>query len=598
MNELDNDATAGWTEAINFLLIFVSSLLVLLFVLDSFSGRSILSDLDCVSPRAVRGITKMLAEMSEYRRSSNKLEPDHTEYSSRALFFLASISSGKNLTLPDDADPDKFRPKATHRTINALWFSSLTLSLIISMFAILAKQWISIFVSRMRMPVPDHRYWAHRHRLYRDGLDRWKITPFVSSLSIFLHLALLLFLTGLIIHSYELDLAVFVLVATLSGLALIIYAATTFAPLLDGACPTATPLLIHGRGIMRWIWTVFSTPDSSVAAPFDESRVVPNDVDNANVDIIAWIINNLRGEQEVDVALDAIAALPESRKSDTSAANQAPAVVTAESTPEPLPGTVPAHPGGEAHDNGLFPSRLRRLIGSRRSAEIEMNATARLATSIGLASPATGERAQGFRSPRLHRSRIGMQYDGSGANAGATSEPQSGGIPAQSGIETQNANPYISRLCRLTSVQRSAEMETTTAHRLATDSGPVSLATIERVKALLTSRLRRLVAGRRNDEIEENSRELARAVRSIMRLVVGAANLPEASDIQYVLLKVRTHDVAVLSAIMGIGGHEEKEITVERSEEAKWVGQTLALAASAARVSRDLCYASRLDRDI
>ena len=41
------------------------------------------------------------------------------------------------------------------------------------MLAILTKQWIDMFVIRMRMPVRDMRRWAHRHRAYRDDLDRW-----------------------------------------------------------------------------------------------------------------------------------------------------------------------------------------------------------------------------------------------------------------------------------------------------------------------------------------------------------------------------------------------------------------------------------------
>jgi len=418
---------------------------------------------------------------------------------------MASISSGKNLTLPDDADPDKFHPKSTHRTINALWFSSLTLSLIVSMLAILAKQWIGMFVSRMRVPVPDLRYWAHRHRAYRDGLDKWKITAFVSSLSIFLHLSLFLFLIGLIIHSYELDRVVFILVTVLCGLALVIYVATTFAPLFEGTCPTATPLLIHGREVILWVWNRFRTLEASVAAPFDETRIVSKDVDYANVDILAWVVNNLRGEQEVDVALDAFWALP--RQSNTPAADQADAAVTNDVTHPVAPrlASTASETGRPAHN--FLISWLRRRIVGKRNDELE---------------------AQTRELTRTLRSNL-----------------------AQHAAETHENDPYLSRLCRLVNYQQTSEIETTAARESATNGGPAALPAMDELaKNILTSRLRRLVVGSRSDELDENGGELARAVRSIMRLVIGVGNLPEIGDLRFTLMGVRTHDVAVLSAII------------------------------------------------
>jgi len=391
----------------------------------------------------------------DHTPSSQKLEPDHAEYSSRALFVIASTLSGTNLTLPEDANPDLFQPKATHRAINALWFTSLTLALIVSMLAILAKQWIGMFVSRMRMPVPDLRYWAHRHRVYRDGLDKWKLTTFVSGLSIFLHVSLLLFLIGLMIYTYELDLVVFLLITTLSGLALTIYTVTTFAPLFDGTCPTATPLLIHGRDTMLWIWNGFQKVEASAAAPFTENRVVSKDVNNANVDIVAWIINNLRGEQEVDVALDAMAALPKGRTHDTPDA---------------------------------------------------------------------------------------------GAN-GATTQPRSGTVPGQPSVEAHEGDPLLSRLNQTMAGQRLAEIEISRARASMTNNDPTSPTADVHLKNLLSSRLHRLVSGRRHAELEENAGELARVIRSTMRFVVRVTDLSNVRDLER-LLKVRTHDVAVLSAML------------------------------------------------
>jgi len=248
------------------------------------------------------------------------------------LLVVAARMSGQNETLVSDSgmDPRKFRPKASHRAINALWFISLTLSLLVSMLAILSKQWIGMFSSRMRMPVRDLRRWSHRHRAYRNGVDRWHLDEFISSLSVLLHLALFLFLFGLIIRTYELDLVIFVSVTSLSALTLLFYALTTLAPLFDGTCPTATPLLVHGRMVVlwpsRWLsrWQVASTDQGiftqvlrwlashSTNRPpeFAEEAVLEGNASAADIGVVVWIVNHLPGKHDVNVALDAVAQLP------------------------------------------------------------------------------------------------------------------------------------------------------------------------------------------------------------------------------------------------------------------------------------------------
>jgi len=232
-----------------------------------------------------------------------------------SLFVLASHASGKNITLPDDADPRKFKPKVSHRATNVLWFTSLTLSLLVSILAILAKQWIGMFVTRMRMPVSHLRRWAHRHRAYREGLDRWQLNAFVSGLSVTLHVALLLFLVGLIIYTHTIDLTIFIAVATLSSIGILIYFGTTLAPLADGTCPTATPLLIHGYSFLFWALAWLGWYRDKTEPAFAEDRIVPHP-SIGDVGILTWIFENLAGEQDISVAHDAIAVLPRDAPSD------------------------------------------------------------------------------------------------------------------------------------------------------------------------------------------------------------------------------------------------------------------------------------------
>lgn len=266
--------------------------------------------------------------------SSKKLEPDYAELSSLSLFVVASIASGANVTaLPTTADPRQFKPKSSHRAINALWFMSLTLSLLVSVFAILAKQWIVTFVARMHEPVGNLRRWAHRHRAYRDGWTKWSLGAFISSLSFALHVALLVFLVGLLVHTYALDVVVFAPVAALSALATLIYFATALAPLFDKTCPTETSLsallrsmflssrkiflyLLHEK-LLHYLHRIpepgvephaFVMEHLSIGleppAVVRLEQIVPDDQSN-DVGVLAWMFNNLPAGEEVDVALDA-----------------------------------------------------------------------------------------------------------------------------------------------------------------------------------------------------------------------------------------------------------------------------------------------------
>ncbi|KIY66509.1 hypothetical protein CYLTODRAFT_339458, partial [Cylindrobasidium torrendii FP15055 ss-10] len=80
--------------------------------------------------------------------------------------------------------------------VNALWFTSLTLSLSSALFAVLSKQWIrqySSFISgsaRERAFIRQFRY---------DGMEKWAVRTIIGLLPTVLHLALGLFLLGLVI---------------------------------------------------------------------------------------------------------------------------------------------------------------------------------------------------------------------------------------------------------------------------------------------------------------------------------------------------------------------------------------------------------------
>ncbi|TFK68282.1 hypothetical protein BDN72DRAFT_879103 [Pluteus cervinus] len=88
-----------------------------------------------------------------------------------------------------------FKPTASSVRINVVWFLSLTLSLGTVLIGVLCLQWLREFRRRTAGPL-QHR--LARRQMAFDGLDAWRVPEIISSLSLILELALILFLVGLV----------------------------------------------------------------------------------------------------------------------------------------------------------------------------------------------------------------------------------------------------------------------------------------------------------------------------------------------------------------------------------------------------------------
>jgi len=244
--------------------------------------------------------------------SSKQLERDPSETATELLVVLVSHFNGSGIPPRSKLSLDRFAAPASARVTNAFWYLSLSLALVVSMLAILAKQWITMFSSRMRAPAANFRQWAHRHRVFRDGIDRWHINAFVSSLSVALHGAVLMFMAGLIVHLFTRDLIIFGLVLGITVLAAVFYVAATVAPLFDGTCPTATPLLIHGRLVyLAAIRVIRCLSESPVdRPPFDPDVVLADGNDyRRDMRIFVLMSTDLQSRDDVETAIDAVGAL-------------------------------------------------------------------------------------------------------------------------------------------------------------------------------------------------------------------------------------------------------------------------------------------------
>ncbi|KAI0072007.1 hypothetical protein K474DRAFT_1605938 [Panus rudis PR-1116 ss-1] len=118
--------------------------------------------------------------------SFKQLQPDTHN---ATVFLLATIARDLNNSSVDQSFLTRFRPSpvsSPSKYINALWLSSLFLSLVTASLAMLAKQWLREFLDLNDTPGK----FLHRHR----GLTVYRVYEISAFLPLFLQLALFILL--------------------------------------------------------------------------------------------------------------------------------------------------------------------------------------------------------------------------------------------------------------------------------------------------------------------------------------------------------------------------------------------------------------------
>ncbi|KAL0959290.1 hypothetical protein HGRIS_014555 [Hohenbuehelia grisea] len=183
-------------------------------------------------------------------QTSQSLSSDHAAISASLLLELVSIqramangTSIASIPLTDTTSG----PSRGDVWVNALWFTSLTLSLSTALLAVLVRQWLHQYTaitygtSRDRSLIRQYR---------NDGLMKWRVTVIISVLPVLLHVALGLFLVGLVIFLAPLSLAVAWTVASITFLVYAAYTISNILPLVNSQCPYRTPF----SDILHTIW--------------------------------------------------------------------------------------------------------------------------------------------------------------------------------------------------------------------------------------------------------------------------------------------------------------------------------------------------------
>lgn len=134
-----------------------------------------------------------------------------------------------------------FTATSRDKLLNGLWFVSLVLTLSTAIIAGFIKQWINYYLVDVPGTPRDR---ACTRQLRYMGLTRWNVSPIIELLPVLMTISLLLFFTGLILFTQDLDglagIQWFLVVVTL--FALLFYVGSGALPIWIPDCPYKTSL--------------------------------------------------------------------------------------------------------------------------------------------------------------------------------------------------------------------------------------------------------------------------------------------------------------------------------------------------------------------
>ncbi|KAG8793648.1 hypothetical protein FRC12_002132 [Ceratobasidium sp. 428] len=295
--------------------------------------------------------------------SLKDLKEDYTKSSAEALLALSrkldTISTGHPTTplsvQGQGSNPDTFSPPHASVIVNILWLLSLSLSVAVSLIAMLAKGWCYKFL----IGRSGQAYEQGRRRQQKwNGMEKWRMQEVLTHLPGLMHIALLLFAVGLCIYLWNVNRRVAIPVVVIASAATFIYMIVTVLPWFDQFCPYSTPATSisdsaaalwpkvyrifysmldaanhwaetsgagwpFARRVVRLIalclWVFFWGPLSSVlehlrdwikptrsriATQSEEDAYTP--MDTVTSQMLAWMIVNCEDSHSVNAALEAI----------------------------------------------------------------------------------------------------------------------------------------------------------------------------------------------------------------------------------------------------------------------------------------------------
>ncbi|KAJ7153336.1 hypothetical protein C8R46DRAFT_474636 [Mycena filopes] len=239
--------------------------------------------------------------------SYRSLQPDSGDSTVRLLTQiseqLAALSGNTSFVSPA---PPVFNASPSSLVCNVLWFLSLTLSLTCALLATLVEQWAREFLHKTeKRPSPVRR--ARVFAFLYFGVRRFGLHFVVDFIPLLLHIALVLFLAGLIAFLAPINQIMMGVIGGSLAIFIILYAIMTILPLVRLDCPYRTPFSAVAwnflQNVRRWFPPSPNSPSTITDAVVDTALA-----DSANRDRLAlqWTMNSLTDDAELLPFLEAI----------------------------------------------------------------------------------------------------------------------------------------------------------------------------------------------------------------------------------------------------------------------------------------------------
>ncbi|KAG8704066.1 hypothetical protein FRC09_003793 [Ceratobasidium sp. 395] len=257
--------------------------------------------------------------------SSKRLQPDPAETSAQTLQamsqILIAISNGQpvNSSTSFSASTSQFSPSRSSVLVNALWYLSLTLSVAVSLVAMVSKSWCNVFMSN-RTASDKYEQGRRRQRKW-NAIETWDAECVKSTDDL-----TVLFAVGLSVYLWDICISVAVPVFSVTVVFVSLYAVATILPLVHQDCPYSTPLSKPLKKAISLVdWTGFlhhlqratriilsqtrRAPRDLMHSPVRQTALKTESVpmDKVTAQMLLWLISNCEDSQLVDIALQSIA---------------------------------------------------------------------------------------------------------------------------------------------------------------------------------------------------------------------------------------------------------------------------------------------------
>ncbi|KAF9068385.1 hypothetical protein BDP27DRAFT_822769 [Rhodocollybia butyracea] len=138
-------------------------------------------------------------------QTTQNLQLSSSDISAALLVELVAIhraaAAGVNVTsVPQSmlTPTTKFVPASSLDVwVNVLWVVSLVLALVVALASVLVKQWLHRYIA-VQSGTPKDR--SHVRQFRYKGFREWQVLNIIGALPVIMHLSLLLFFLGLVLH--------------------------------------------------------------------------------------------------------------------------------------------------------------------------------------------------------------------------------------------------------------------------------------------------------------------------------------------------------------------------------------------------------------